>query len=204
MISITQKMRIPEDDSLVIITPDGEYADTDLILCAERSNVSLPTAQFQAQYIKYGAVVYQFNTPEALGAALFAIDPESTHDAVALYREEEARRIAREKGTLKPEDPVAAPDALQQEVPVDQQSPVEEERIEEVPVTEQPPEESPTVPELPADNTSSTTPSIPEPEAYDPSVYGEALVPPPTAPEVPSVDVAPEIPAVDVSTTSPE
>ncbi len=113
MISLAQGARIQSLPNLVIASGDGQYADTDLILCASADVPDFPVAQYQAQFIRYGEVVYQFETPEALGEALVAIDPESTHDAAQLWREEEARRFAREKGTLAPADQTPAPDAIE-------------------------------------------------------------------------------------------
>lgn len=115
MISLAQGAPIPSLPNFVIASGDGQYADTDLILCASADVPDFPVAQYQAQFIRYGEVVYQFETPEALGEALVAIDPESTHDAAQLWREEEVRRFAREKGTLTPADQIPAPDAIEQQ-----------------------------------------------------------------------------------------
>lgn len=102
MISITTGAPIPEQNDLVVYSQSGNYADTDLILCAETGNPLQPTAMLQAQYVRYGAIVYHFNTPETLGEALLALDLDSTHDAVALYKEQAARDAARNAGTLTP------------------------------------------------------------------------------------------------------
>lgn len=215
MISIKKGEKLAWSPGIVVAADTGEYADFDLIECASTEDKTFAVAQYQAQYIRYGDVVYQHSSPEALGEALVALDPESTHDAAQLWREDEARRIARSGGNLKPEDPTPAPDAVVEEPPQEEippeETPEESESNETAP-EENAPEETPVVPELPPDNTSTTTPATPEPEAYDPGVYGEALVPPPTAPELPPVEVVPEVPPVpapetptiDVSTTSPE
>lgn len=187
MVPITKELQIAENPDLVVHSAEGEYADSDLILCARRDNPSLPVAQMQAQYVKYGPVVYQFNTPEELGAALFVLDPESSHDAVLLYKEEVARKAAREKGTLEPSDPVPAPDSNVSQVPEEEEDDVKffreqaaeeasstpattEESVPEMPVIEADPsvEELPVVePEVIApDNISTTTPALPE-EAVD-------------------------------------
>lgn len=213
MISIKKGEKVIWSPGLVVAADTGDYADVDLIACASVTDKDFPVAQYQAQYIRYGDMVYQHGTPEALGEAIVALDAISTHDAAQLWREDEERRIKREGGNLKPEDPAPAPDAVVEEPPREEEpeeTREEEEQREESPEEPAPPEESSTVPELPPDNISTTTPSLPEPEPYDPSVYGEALVPPPTAPEVPPVEVVPEtppvteVPVVDAPTTSPE
>lgn len=108
MVTLTQDVKIADSPSLVLCSPEGDYQDTDLVLFAEAKDPTFATAQFQAQFAKYGPVVYQYNTPEELGAALFALDPASTHDSVALYKEEAARDAARKAGTLAPSDPAPA------------------------------------------------------------------------------------------------
>ncbi len=179
--------------------PDGKYADTDLILCASADNPDVAVAQLQAQYIKYGPMVYQFNTPEELGAALSAIDAESTHDAVALYKEEETRRKARETGTLEPENPVPAPDKVEEPPPAEE---TQEEEVQE---------ESP----LPAEEDEAVVPTAEEPVLPDSAPEEPAAPEPaPPLPETPSGDgevlgatdtpVLEEPSAVDISTTTTE
>lgn len=111
MVTITQGQKVPESDTLVVLAPTGDYADVDLINCGEEGS-SEATGMYAAQFIQYGPLVYQYNTPEELGAAIVAVDTNSTHDAAVLFKEEEARKLSREKGMLQPENPVSAPDAI--------------------------------------------------------------------------------------------
>ena len=198
MIPIVKGMFIPDAPDLVVMSPDGQYGDSDLIACADVSAPDVHTASFAAQYIRYGKLVYQFNTPEELGAAIVAVDPKSSHDAAQLFREEEARRLAREKGTLAPENPTAAPDAID------------------------PTEPMPEIPAAEADEQQLILDSDPN-NVADPSVLGETVsvpevvptpeplaptpepAPAPEATSTPSVgDMSSTTPAVDLSTTTSE
>lgn len=220
MVTVTKTLPIAENPNLAIYSPEGDYADTDLILCEEKNGPGIATAQLQAQYLKYGPVVYQFNTPEELGAALFLIDPESTHDAVLLYKEEEARKAAREQGTLTPSDPVAAPDSNAADVPAD--VPNDQEPDTQF-FNEQAAQEE-------ASSTATTTSQTGDAPVPDTSgeVLGEATSSPdgtlPEATSTPPIDTPVEVPidtgntstttpslppeevlpAVDLSTTTPE
>lgn len=195
MVTITKSMKIVGDPNLVVYSAEGDYADADLILCADRKNPDLPSAQLQAQYIQYGPIVYQFNSPEELGAAIFAIDAASTHDAVLLYKEDQTRKAARLTGTLEPSDPVAAPDSNADTVP------------ENLPNDQEP--DTQFFQEEAATNTASTTPELPVIEAGDPEVLGtttpDVVVDPPAleASTTPPVEPA-VIDAGNISSTTPE
>jgi hypothetical protein len=118
MVPITKGQPVKDDDSMVVVSDNGQYGDADLIMCAHKDAPDVPTAMLQAQYVAYGGIVYRYNTPEELGKAVFALDPAATLDAVVLYKEDETRRRARNAGVLEPENPVPAPDAAV-ETPVD-------------------------------------------------------------------------------------
>lgn len=211
MITITKDLKIPDSPSRIVCSPEGDYADTDLILCAEKTKPDLALAQLEAQYIKYGPVIYQFNTPEELGAAIFALDPESTLDAVALYKEQLARDAARAAGTLTPADPVPTPDSPTQ----DQTAPIEE---EEEPQDEEEEEEdeneTPSIDEGDvlgeATTTDDGTPPEESPPGWDPATpASEASTTPPDSGEASSTPPVEEpvpipTPATDLSTTTPE
>ena len=92
MIHIEQNQKIPENENLRVYSISGDYSDNDLILCYELSDPQTPISSLQAQFIAYGSIVYQFNEPEKLGEAIISVDPNSTHDAAILYKEEEARK----------------------------------------------------------------------------------------------------------------
>jgi hypothetical protein len=210
MVTVTENMDIAGDPNLTVYSPTGDYADTDLILCADKKNPGLPIVQLQAQYLRYGPIVYQYNAPEELGGALFALDPDSTHDAVLLYKEEEARKAARMGGTLIPSDPVPSPDSNADASPIPE---AEEEDVKffkeqdaqgtatstpEVPTTD------PEIPVIDAGETlgvsTSTDSAIPVPEPEIPTIQLETSTTTPVMqPEVPSVSV-PDTTA----TTTPE
>lgn len=103
MITITEGQAVAENEGLVVSSKGSDYADTDLILCASKEQPLVPIAMYQAQFVRYGSVVYQFNTPEDLGKALYEIDKDSTHDAVVLFQQQAARDAARAAGTLTPD-----------------------------------------------------------------------------------------------------
>lgn len=207
MITIQNGSAVPDSTDLVVAMADGEYADADLIMCAIRSNPGTPTAMYQAQYLKYGPMVYQYETPEALGAAIVALDPTSTHDAAQLFREEEARRLARAGGTLVPEGAAPAPDAI---LPEDAAKTPEAVKIEDAPAADVP-DESGSVGTLP-DSIPGTIPDplfINDPTISqilaepDPSVLDVSAPPPIVIPDLP--DPTPTVlPAVDFSTTTPQ
>lgn len=216
MISLSRGDAVAGLSDLIVSSPSGEYADTDLILCARKDTPDFDTAMYQAQFIRYGEVVYQHETPEALGAALIAIDPESTHDAAQLWREDEARRLAREKGTLAPEDPTPAPDAIEPE-PVTSKEDVAQEETDTTEVVEDTPEESPATPETP--NEPPAEPEMPVIDAGEPpadpvdtgEVAGAATSTSPAIPiiqteELPELPFLPEEPVVlgNTSTTTPQ
>ena len=129
MVPIKKGQKVPESNILFVVAENGEYADTDLILCGEEGGEA--SGMYSAQYIQYGPMVYQFNLPEELGAAIVAIDKDSTHDAAILYQEDEARKISRQKGTLLPENGVPAPDALVPEA-VDESKRVEKRKAKPI------------------------------------------------------------------------
>ncbi len=120
-----------------------------------------------------------------MGEALLAVDPESTHDAVTLFKEEEARRIKREGGDFTPENPVPADEAVSQIT--------QEETKEEEAKTE---ETAPAEEDTPVEEAPEATPVQPE------------IVPTPesgggSAPEVPTEPVVPVVPT-EVPTTPSE
>ncbi len=187
MITISKGDHVAGLPDLIVSSASGEYADVDLILCARRDAPNFDAAMYQAQFIRYGEIVYQHETPEALGAAIIAIDPESTHDAAQLWREDEARRLAREKGTLTPGDPAPAPDAVQaqEEVLPEEKEAVPEEEEDDVKFFKEEEQQNqasstPQTPEVPEERdmpvidvdppegevagTASSTPPAPEPE----------------------------------------
>jgi hypothetical protein len=112
MIHIEQNQKIPENPGLRVLSPTGDYNDVDLIECAPLDGDDIAVASLQAQFIKYGGLVYRYNEPEELGKAIYEVDKNSTHDSALLYAEDEARRQKRKAGTLVPENQVPADEAV--------------------------------------------------------------------------------------------
>lgn len=211
MVPVTKGSKVFGEQKLRVVSATGEYADVDLIECADTVSAE-PIGVFQAQYVKYGPMVYQFNTPEELGAAIVALDPESTHDAAQLWREDEARRIKRQGGTLTPEDPTAAPDAVESETAPEEEEDVkffkEQEEKEAASSTPETVIEEPEMPVIDAGetlgNATSTDPAVPAPEIptieFETSTTTPITEPEPPVLPTPEPDLLPE----DVVTTTPE
>lgn len=180
MIRIEQNQAVPENPHLKVLSVSGDYADNDLIECAPLDNPDFALCAFSATFIRYGALAHQFSDPLKLGEALLAVDPESTHDAVTLFKEEEVRRIKREGGDFTPENPVPADESIsqitQEEIKEEEKKEEEEKPVEEEPATTpEQPESTPetgggsgSVPEIPTETvipvevpTTPTTPTVP-------------------------------------------
>ncbi len=227
MVTITSGKGVPENPTLIVVSPDGDYADTDSILCAEPDASTLPVAIFEAQFVRYGSMVYRYNTPEELGKDVLAIDPSSTLDAVALYKEELARDAARTAGTLEPSDPapVDTPVPVNNDQEADtqffRQQAADEAASSTATSSPQLPDspsgevlgESTTtsaLPDSPVDIATST-PDSPVPDSV-PADAGNMSATTPAVPDMqPQVDLStttppvPDVqPAVDLSTTTPE
>lgn len=220
MVTITSEMKVAGGEDYVVTINDGDYADGDLILCASVDAPSVPIAMYQAQYVKYGPIVYQFNTPEDLGKAVYAVDPDSTLDAVALYKEQVARDAARAAGTLEPSDPVPATDSPTDAAQDDSQEAdteffkkqAEDEAASSTPATSTDSLPDDTTPDVPdgdvlgtATSTPETVPDVPTDASSTPPV--DVPAPDPGGMSTTTPDVLPDAsssPAVDLSTTTPE
>lgn len=190
MIHIEQQQKVPEHPELQVLAPTGDYSDTDLIECAMLDNPTFALCAFTAPYIAYGNIVNQFNDPLALGEALLGIDPDCTHDAAVLFKEEETRRLKREQGDFTPENPVPADEKV---------SKVVQEEIKEEEITPAPSEDTPTTPvEDAPKEVDPISPEVPVEEIVDPSAQDTLLQP--AAEDATSVipEVVPA-PAVDTS-----
>lgn len=217
MIHIEQHQLVPENSKLRVLSVTGDYSDNDAIECYNEDEPEIAVCSYQAQFIKYGGLVYRYNTPEELGAALVQLDPESTHNSALLFKEDEERRLKRLAGTLVPENPVPADEAIspiaQQEAVVEAEQPVEEEAVppvveEEVPAEEPTPTPSEETPPTPIDpivpaptstpavlDTASSTPSVPEamPTSTPSIIVPDATSTPPTPSVSPEATSTPEV-----------
>lgn len=86
MIYIEQGQKIADHEHLKVKSPSGEYDDYALIEFSNVKDGGRIVGSFQAQYVKYGGLVYRFNEVKELGEAILAIDPESTHGAASFVR----------------------------------------------------------------------------------------------------------------------
>lgn len=193
MITILSGQKIAENPDLRVTSPSGDYGDFDLIECESTQDGEAGSFMYQAQFVKYGGIVYRFNTPEELGAELFKLDPDSTHDAATLYREDEERRQRRLAGNLRPENPA----------PVENEpEPVIESENEPVIESEVPNNESASsTPEFAPEAT--TTPEVINPEPATTSTPEVVVEPPVPEPEVVTPPVEPE-PIVEPEAVVPE
>lgn len=86
MIHIEKDQEIFEDKNLRVGASTSDYEDSALIEVYNIHTPSVILGSFQAQYIKYGNLVYKFNDPRELGLEIMRIDPESTHTAASYVR----------------------------------------------------------------------------------------------------------------------
>lgn len=210
MIHIEQHQLVPENSKLRVLSATGDYSDNDAIECYNEDEPEIAVCAYQAQFIKYGGLVYRYNTPEELGAALVQMDPESTHNSALLFKEDEERRLKRLAGTLVPENPVPADENVspiaQQEAVVEAEQPVEEAEVvppaeEETPAEEPTPTPSEETPPAPIDpilpaptstpavlDTASSMPVVPEvaPATTTPSIVPETPPAPTVSPDATS------------------
>lgn len=163
MIHVEKDQPLASDPTLRVATATGDYEDSALIECYGAGSAVL--GAYQAQYIKYGDLVYRFNEPEALGKAILAVDSTSTHSAASYVRMTEELLAKMNTGALEPE-------SLDQVIATEQAA-VEEQRavvtedgvVTDAPSAPQAPEPVPTTSASSTSTTistdvSSTTPSV--------------------------------------------
>jgi hypothetical protein len=102
MIHIDQDQTISENSNLRVMTPTGDYEDSTLIEFYDVSAPAIVSGAFQAQYVKYGNMVYTFNDPIELGKEILKIDPTSTHTAASYVRMTEELLVKMNNGSLEP------------------------------------------------------------------------------------------------------
>lgn len=173
MIHIEQGQPLFEHKNLRVKSATGDYADSDLIKFYDIKDTSNVYGSYQAQYVKYGGLVYKFNDPKELGEAILKIDPESTHDAAVFVRMSNQLLEQMNGGTMEnvlPESPV---------VPVEPQT---EEDEPVVPTKKAPRKVSPK-----NTNPSNPTKNIPISDTPTKDVPVEPTKNIPVAPVVPDV-----------------
>ncbi len=103
MIHIEKNQNIPENENLKVFTNTGDYEDVDLIEFYDVSNPGMAIGSFQAQYIKYGSLVYRCNDNLELGREILKMDPESTHSAASYVRMTDELLVKMNNGSLEPD-----------------------------------------------------------------------------------------------------
>jgi hypothetical protein len=101
MIHIEKNQNIPENENLRIFTETGDYEDTALIEFYDISNSDIAVGSFQAQYVKYGSLVYRYNDNLELGREILKIEPESTHSAASYVRMTDELLLKMNSGSLE-------------------------------------------------------------------------------------------------------
>lgn len=86
MIKIVQGQEVSGEPTLKVATASGDYEDTALMECYSETDPGVIVGAYQAQFVKYGALVYQHSDPIELGKALLLIDPKATHNAASYVR----------------------------------------------------------------------------------------------------------------------
>lgn len=199
MITIQKGQSTKEDKNVVVVSASGTYSDYDLIVCEDITDPTRPQMSFQAQYVAYGPMIYQFGDRfEDLGKELLALDPTSNHDAVVYFKDEEVRRLRREGGMIRPAE--ITPNEILQEQPqspnMNQPTPpVENTPASGTPISEsvQQPVQSTPATETTTPTATSTSPVETPTEVTPPPVTEEIQ---PTTPATPTEAVPPENPAV--------
>lgn len=213
MIHIEKDSIIIENSTLRVASPTGDYDDNTLIEFYDIANPSVSIGAFQAQYIKYGNMVYAHNGHMELGAAILKIDPGSTHSSASYVRMSKELLSQMNGGSLEstsleevidvekksieeqinktPEKAEVIPEEPKAEEPV---APAPEEVLPEVPV--ETPIETPVTPEVPVE-TPVETPVTPEvvvpPAEVSGEVIEETIVAPPVVEEVVPESLVPTV-----------
>ncbi len=102
MIHIEKDQNVAENPNLKIMTPTGDYDDNANIEFYDVGNPEIAAGSFQAQYVKYGGLVYKFNDPKELGNEILKIDPTSTHTAASYVRMTNDLLAQMNSGSLEP------------------------------------------------------------------------------------------------------
>lgn len=103
MIHIEKDQEILDEKNFRIFTTTGDYEDSALIEFYDIEKPEIIAGSFQAQYIKYGNLVYKFSDPKELGEEILKIDPESTHTAASYVRMTNELLQKMNQGSLEPE-----------------------------------------------------------------------------------------------------
>ncbi len=177
MIHIEKGEFVAENPSLKVVTNTGDYEDTALIEFKDvNSEDELVAGAYQAQFVKYGSLVYKFNDPKSLGTEILRIDPESTHTAASFVRMSNELLDQMNGGTLesdsldkmipqepvKPKEPVVEPEVVEEEDDEDEETEPTDTETRTTPPVVIIPDTIPATTTVPIIDTSTTTPALPD------------------------------------------
>ncbi len=185
MIHIEKDTDVIENPNTKVATATGDYEDNALIEVYSTDEPDKIVGAFQAQFIRYGSMVYACNGHMELGAAILKIDPESTHTSASYVRMSRELLSQMNGGSLEST-------SLDEVISAEKKS-TEEKIGEEPEVVDEPPTEA--LPEEPV---------APDPEEVVPQEVPEEIVPP-IEEAVPEVvpEVIEDVPIVPIEETLP-
>jgi len=162
MIHLEKNQAVTGDAGLVVASSTGDYEDNDLVECYSTGTSGAVGASYQAQYVKYGNLVYQYNDPVELGKEILKVDPKSTHTAASYVRMTEELLAKMNNGSLEPASLETAL-STEQDAMEERRAEPQEETVSDKP-SEPEPEPEPEAPAVeippPAADVSSTTPAV--------------------------------------------
>jgi len=161
MIYIEQGQVIPENEKLMVSSPSGNYGDNTLIEFYHVDNRDLIIGTYQAQFIRYGSMVYKFNDVKELGEAILDVDPESSHTAASYVRMMNELNGKMDEGSLESES--------LDEIISNEKEKMEEKIIKD-PIIEDPVVEDPVIDEPVIADPIIEDPVIDEPVIVDPII----------------------------------
>ncbi|MBP9710812.1 MAG: hypothetical protein KBD50_00895 [Candidatus Pacebacteria bacterium] len=163
MIHIERGQPLATDANLKVATATGDYEDAALIECYNVADPEVLIGAYQAQYVKYGDLVYRFNDPVELGKAILTTDPQASHSAASYVRMTEELLAKMNTGALEPESldqVIATEQAATEELRTEPQQDQEVAEEATAPVQEEQPVAPATTPAAISTDVSSTTPNV--------------------------------------------
>ncbi len=199
MIHIEKDTDVIENPKTKVATATGDYEDNALIEVYSTDEPDKIVGAFQAQFIRYGSMVYAHNGHMELGAAILKIDPESTHTSASYVRMSRELLSQMNGGSLEATslDEVISAEKKSIEDKIEAEPETTEEPLEEVPIEETvtPEPEEPLPVEVPEEEVI-----VPVEETEE--IEEPIVVPPPTIEELPlSPEISPEAAAASRSRT---
>lgn len=155
MIHIEKDQEVAGAKAIKVSSPSGDYEDEALIECYDATSPDAPTSAYQAQFVKYGSLVYQFNESAELGREILKLEPQSTHTAASYVRMTDELLAKMTGGSLEATSlntALAGEQAAMEDQKADPQPPAQPQSIPETPSGVDAPPVAPDV--------STTTPAL--------------------------------------------